>query len=195
MMLIYFVLAAIPLSLLCGGKLKYIVDNPMHLIWLPPLAFAIEAFFPLMKDRIQLPLNQWLWIAVLLEYVLLFLFCFLNWKRKSVRIIALACFLNFFVIAWYGFRMPVAPTINEFPEMASTLARIQSGEIFEYVLVEKNAPFLFLGDAIVIPFMHSGLASIGDLFLGFGVSWLIFEWMRPLPTKKKRPASLRNADY
>jgi hypothetical protein len=193
MMLIYFILAAIPLSFLCSGKLKYIAEHPLRLIWLPPLAFAIEASFPFLKDRIQLPISQWLWIPVLLEYILLFLFCFLNWNRKSVRLIALACFLNFFVIAWYGFRMPVSPIIQEFPEMASSLSRMQSGEIFEYVLVGENAPFLFLGDAIVIPFMHSGLASIGDIVLGAGVSWLIFEWMRPLPKKKKRPISARNA--
>lgn len=195
MILIYFILAAIPLSFLCGGRLKYIAENPLRLIWLPPLAFAIEAACPLLKDRIQLPLDQWLWIAVLLEYMLLFLFCFLNWKRKSVRLIALASFLNFFVIAWYGFRMPVAPNISDFPEMAATLSRIKSGDIFEYVLAEKGAPFLFLGDAIVIPFMHSGLASIGDIILGCGVSWLIFEWMRPLRPKKKRPAPGRNTAY
>jgi hypothetical protein len=195
MMLIYFILAAIPLSFLCGGKLKYFAENSLRLIWLPPLAFAVEAAFPLLKDRLQLPLDKWLWIAVLIEYALLFLFCFLNWKRKSVRLIALACFLNFFVIAWYGFRMPVAPIIREFPSMATLLSRIQSGEIFEYVLVEYNAPLLFLGDAIIIPFMHSGLASVGDIILGFGVSWLIFEWMRPLPSKRKRTASLRNNAY
>jgi hypothetical protein len=195
MILIYFVLAAIPLSFLCGGKLKYIAENPLRLIWLPPLAFAIEAACPLLKDRIQLPLAQWQWIAVLFEYLLLFLFCFLNWKRKPVRLIALACFLNFFVIAWYGFRMPVAPIIYEFPDMAYTLDRIRSGDIFEYVLAEKGAPFLFLGDAIIIPFIHSGLASIGDIFLGCGVSWLIFEWMRPLHQRKKRPESGRNPAY
>jgi hypothetical protein len=195
MMLIYFILAAFPLSFLCGGRLKHIGENPLRLIWLPPLAFAVEAAFPLLKDRLQLPVSQWLWAAVLLEYALLFLFCFINWKRKSIRLIALACFLNFFVIAWYGFRMPVAPIIQEFPEMASSFSRIQSGEIFEYVLVEKNAPFLFLGDAIVIPFIHTGLASIGDIILGFGVSWLIFEWMRPLPQKKKRSSSLRSDTY
>ena len=191
MIFVYFVLLSIPLSFLCGGKLKYVIENPMRLIWLPPLAFAIEAAFPILKARISLPVNHWLWIAVLLEYTLLFLFCFLNWKRKSVRLIALACILNFFVIAWYGFRMPVAPIIQDFPDMASTLSRIQSGEIFEYVLVEKGAPFLFLGDALIIPFMHSGLASIGDIFLGIGVSWLIFQWMRPLPQKTKRTASVR----
>ncbi len=195
MMLIYFIFAAIPLSFLFGGKLKYIAENPLRLIWLPPLSFAIEAAFPLLNERLNLPISQWLWIAVLLEYMLLFLFCFLNWKRKSIRLIALAGFLNFFVIAWYGFRMPVSPIIQEFPAMASSFSRLQSGEIFEYVLVEQNAPFLFLGDAIVIPFMRSGLASIGDIILGFGVSWLIFEWMRPLPHKKKRNLSGRNAVY
>jgi hypothetical protein len=193
MMLVYFILAAITLSFLCGGRLRYLAENPMRLIWLPPIAFAIEAVTPLLKERIQLPISQWMWIAVVLEYTLLFLFCFLNWKKKSVRLIALACFLNLFVITWYGFRMPVGPIISEFPEMASTLARIQSGELYEYVLVENNAPFLFLGDAIVLPFVHSGLASFGDIILGFGVSWLIFEWMRPLPRKKKRSASLSKA--
>ena len=189
MILVYFILLAIPLSFLCGGRLKYIAENPLRLIWLPPLAFAIEAAFPLIQSRVPLPVSQWLWIAVSLEYALIFLFCFLNWKRKPVRLIALASLMNFFVIAWYGFRMPVAPIIHEFPEMASMLARIQSGEIFEYVLVEKGAPFLFLGDALVIPFVHTGLASIGDLFLGVGVGWLIFHWMRPLNQKRNRQAS------
>ncbi len=189
MILAYFILLAIPLSFLCGGRLRYIAENPLRLIWLPPLAFAIEAALSFMQRRIPLPISQWLWIAVSLEYVLIFLFCFLNWKRKPVRLIALASFLNFFVIAWYGFRMPVAPIIHEFPEMASVLERIQSGEIFEYVLVDKGAPFLFLGDALVIPFVHSGLASIGDIFLGIGVGWLIFHWMRPLPQKRKRQTS------
>ncbi len=193
MILVYFIALAIPLSFLCGGRLKYIAENPLRLIWLPPLSFAVEAACPLLQHRIPVPVHQWLWIAVLLEYSLLFLFCFLNWKRKPVRLIALACFLNLFVIAWYGFRMPVAPIIHDFPEMAPMLARIQSGELFEYVLAEKGAPFLFLGDALVIPFAHSGLASIGDIFLGAGVGWLIFQWMRPLPQKRKRTAAGRNA--
>ncbi len=193
MILVYFILLAIPLSFLCGGRLKYIAENPLRLIWLPTLAFAIEAACPLLQGRVPLPVSQWHWIAVLTEYALLFLFCFVNWNRKPVRFIALACLLNFFVIAWYGFRMPVAPIIHEFPEMAPMVARIQSGELFEYVLAKKGDPFLFLGDAIMLPFMHSGLASIGDIFLGIGVGWLIFQWMRPMPQKRKRTAPGRSA--
>ncbi len=184
MILVYFILLAIPLSFLCGGRLKYIAEHPMRLIFLPPLAFALEAAAPLLRGRIPLPESQWLWIAVLAEYLLLFLFCMLNWKTKAVRLIALACFLNFFVIVWYGFRMPVAPIIHDYAPMASFVTRIESGDLFEYVLVPYGSPFLFLGDAIVIPFVHSGLASIGDIFLGAGVGWLIFSWMRPLPARK-----------
>ncbi len=189
MMLVYFLLLSIPLSLLTGGRFKYIAENPLRLIWLPPLAFAIEAACPLLNGKIPFPVSQWFWIAVLLEYALLFLFCFLNWKRKPVRLVALACFLNLFVIAWYGFRMPVAPIVHDFPEMAVLVSRIQSGELFEYVLVEKGAPFLFLGDSIMIPFIHYGLASIGDIFLSIGVGWLIFQWMRPFPRKRKQTAT------
>lgn len=186
MILVYFILLAIPLSFLCGGRLKYIAEHPMRLIFLPPLAFALEAIAPLLRGKIPLLESQWIWIAVLLEYVLLFLFCFLNWRTKAVRLIAIACFLNFFVILWYGFRMPVAPIIHDYPPMASFVTRIESGELFEYVLVPYGSPLLFLGDAIVLPFIHNGLASIGDIFLGAGVAWLIFTWMRPLPPRKKR---------
>ncbi len=180
------------MSFLCGGRLRYMAENPLRLIWLPPLAFALEAVSPFLRDRIPFPVSQWLWIAVSLEYALLFLFCFFNWKRKPVRFIALACFLNLFVIAWYGFRMPVAPIVHEFSDMASVVARIQSGELFDYVLVDYGAPFLFLGDALLIPFVHSGLASIGDLFLAIGVGWLIFQWMRPSPQKRKASVPGRN---
>ena len=193
MILVYFILLAIPLSFLSGGRLKYIAEHPLRLIWLPPLAFAIEAVCPFLRDRIPLPISQWQGIAISLEYALLLLFCFLNWKRKPVRLITLACLLNLFVIVWYDFRMPVAPLIHEFPEMASVVSRIQSGELFDYVLADQGAPFLFLGDALYIPFMRSGLASIGDIFLGTGVGWLIFQWMRPMPQKRKRPVSGRNA--
>ena len=188
MILVYFILLAIPLSFFCGGRLKYIADHPMRLIFLPPLAFALEAAAPLLRDRIPLPVSQWVWIVVLVEYILLFLFCFLNWKTKAVRLIALACFLNFFVILWYGFRMPVAPIIHDNPLMASFVTRIESGDLFEYVLVPYGSPFLFLGDAIRLPFIRSGLASIGDVFLGAGVAWLIFSWMRPFPIKREKRA-------
>jgi hypothetical protein len=187
MIIAYFALLAILVSFICGGKLRYMAENMLHCIWLPPLAFAIEALCPLLRDRIPFPIAQWQWMAVTLEYVLLFLFCFLNWKRKSVRIMLLGSFLNFFVIAWYGFRMPVAPIVHEFPNMAPMVERIASGELFEYVLVEKGAPFLFLGDALIVPFIHTGLASIGDVILAIGISWLIFEWMRPLNKTKRRP--------
>ncbi len=193
MIIVYFVLLSIPVSLLCGGRFKYMVENPLHLVWLPLLAFSVEAAFPFLQKYIELPVAKWLWIAVMFEYALLFLFCLLNWRRKSIRLIALACLLNFFVIAWYGFRMPVAPIAREFPEMAATVSRIESGELFEYVLVSSGSPFLFLGDALLLPFLHTGLASIGDLLLGVGVSWLIIEWMRPLRKNRDTPTAYRRA--
>lgn len=201
MSILYLALLSIPLSFLCGGRLKYMAEKPLRLVFLPLVSFAVELAFPLLQKYIELPVSKWLWIAVLFEYSLLFLFCLLNWRWKPIRLIALACLMNFFVIAWYGFRMPVAPIAQElaaqmpeaWPGMAQRLSRIESGELFEYVLVESGSPFLFLGDALVIPFMHSGLASIGDLLLVVGVSWLIIEWMRPVPIPKQPAAYHRSA--
>ncbi len=195
MILAYFVLLTIPLSYISGGRLKHMAEYPIRCIWLTPLAFIIEAAVPFLRGRIPLDDSQWIWIAVLLEYILLFLFCFINLKEKPVRLILIACFLNFFVIAWYGFRMPVAPIIRDFPQMASVLTRIESGELFEYVLVDYGSPFLFLGDAILLPFMHQGLASIGDIFLAAGVGWLIFRMMRPIPKRKATRQAARQRAY
>jgi hypothetical protein len=187
MIIAYCILLAIPLSLLCGGRFGHLGSTYLRWIWLPIAAFSVEAATPFLAGRlIQAPISQWLWATVVLEYGLLFLFCLLNWKRRPIRLIALACFLNFFVIVWYGFRMPVSPVIHSFPEMAGTAERIQSGELFEYVLADWGSPFLFLGDALIIPFVRTGLASMGDILLGIGVSWLIFQWMRPPRVKKRR---------
>lgn len=188
MIIAYFALLFVVVSLLCGGRLKYMAENPLRGILLPPIAFAVEGISPFLAEKITIPLFQWHWAAVVLEYLLLFLFCALNWRRKGIRLVALGSLLNFFVIAWYGFRMPVAPIVREFAQMAPVVNRIESGELFEYVLAEAGSPFLFLGDALVIPFYHAGLASIGDLMLAIGIGRLVFGWMRP-PERRQPPPS------
>ncbi len=189
MILAYLVLLAVVASLLTGGRLKYFIENSLRGIYLPILAFLVEAGCPFLVDRIAVPISQWLWIPVVLEYSLLALFCALNWKRIPTRLVAAGASLNFLVIAVYGFRMPVSPVVFDFPQMAAFAQRIQSGELFEYTLAEWGSPLLFLGDSLILPFMHTGLASIGDLFLGTGAGWLVFQLMRPDHPKKKSHVS------
>jgi len=186
MTILVFLLLSIPVGYLMGGKLSNIKNYSTKALGLPITAFLLEAATPVLQKIISAPVSDWHWILVTAEYLLLFSFCFINRKSKAVWIIFVACLLNFFVIALFGFRMPVAPYAAEMPEMAAAIARIESGEYFRYTLASPNDPFWYLGDVILVPLKYiGGFASIGDVLLGFGCGALFCSWMR---TEEAEPA-------
>jgi len=182
MIIAVFIVLSIPLGYLLGGKLSNIRNYKTTALGLPIAAFLLEAAAPFLRQIITVPISQWHWMIVVMEYILLFIFCFLNRKSKAVWVIFLACVLNFFVIALFGFQMPVAPYAREIPEMAAAVAKIESGEYFRYTMAEASDPFWWLGDVILVPIKRiGGFASIGDVLLGLGCGALFISWMR---TKK-----------
>jgi hypothetical protein len=179
-----FILLSIPVGYLLGGKLRNVPNYTTRLLGLPIAAFLLETAAPFLRNLISAPITQWQWAIVTAEYLLLFLFCAVNRKSWPVWIIFAACALNFTVIALNGFQMPVAPFAREMPEMAATIAKIDSGEFFRYTVASVSDPLWFLGDVIVIPIkVIGGFASIGDLLLGIGCGALFASWM----LKKKQP--------
>lgn len=174
-----FVALSIPVGYLLGGKLKNIKNYTTRALGLPIAAFLLEAAAPFLRKLISAPVSQWHWMIVVAEYLLLFLFCFFNRGVKAVWVIFLACLLNFFVIALFGFQMPVAPYAREIPQMAAVIARIESGEYFRYTMAAASDPFWWLGDVILVPIRFiGGLASIGDVLLGLGCGAMFVGWMR-----------------
>ena len=184
MILAYFVVLSVAVSYFSGGRLRFIPEHDMRGFFLPIVAFAIEAVAPLLAAWLPFPPASWHWFSVTVEYALLLFFCFLNRSQKPFLPIFTGVVLNLAVIAANGFRMPVTPIVYEMPSLAHYVARIQSGELFEYVLTGYDAPLWFLGDTIALPFLGIGLASAGDFLLAGGVGWLIFKLMRP-PIEKK----------
>ena len=181
MLLVYFVIAAIPIGYLLGGRLRNYLRNPLKFVLLPCVALLIEASFGWIDAHIGLDTQQWLGWAVCLEYALLGVFIWQNRKLRGVKLLGLATLTNFIVMLANGFRMPVTPLIYEYPALASFVERIQAGELPEYVLVDWNAPLWFLGDTIPI---FGGLASIGDLLMAVGILVIIVGLM-----KSPEPAS------
>lgn len=178
MIVAVFILLAIPAGYLLGGRLRNIPNYTTRFLGLPIAAFLLESAAPLLRNLLSAPVAQWHWILVTAEYSLLILFCLLNRKSWPVWILFAACALNFFVIALYGFQMPVAPFAREIPQMAETIARIDSGELFRYTVANASDPFWFLGDVIVVPLgRFGGLASVGDILLGLGSAALFCTWM------------------
>ena len=184
MILAYFVVLATIVSYLTGGRLRSIPEHDLRGFFLPIAAFAIEAAAPILASWLPYPPASWHWCSISVEYALLLFFCSLNRRNKPFFLIFSGVLLNLAVIAANGFRMPVTPIVYEMPQLASYVARIQSGELFEYVLTGYDAPLWFLGDTIALPFLGIGLASAGDFLLAGGVGWLIFKLMRP-PIEKK----------
>ena len=181
MLLVYFVIGAIPIGYLLGGKLSNYLHAPLDLVMLPSLAFLVEASFGKLVELEGLAPSEWLCWAVSLEYSLLALFILTNWKRKGMKMLGAATLANFAVIAANGFRMPVTPIIERYPELAVFSQRIMAGELPEYVLVSWDGPLWFLGDTIP---MFGGLASVGDILMAIGMMQLIVGLMRTKPKKK-----------
>ncbi|MBE0601808.1 MAG: DUF5317 family protein, partial [Firmicutes bacterium] len=132
MIIACFIVLSIPVGYLMGGKLRNIKNYQTRALGLPIAAFLLEAAAPFLRHLISAPIAEWHWMIVIAEYLLLFAFCVRNIKSRAVWIILLACALNFFVIALFGFQMPVAPYARDYPEMAGAIARIESGEYFRY---------------------------------------------------------------
>ena len=175
MLLVYFVIGAIPIGYLMGGRLGNCLKAPLKFLWLPFIALMIEAAFGPMTELIPLPPSAWLRFAVCAEYFALFLFTWFNRKQRGMKLLSLSTLTNFVVISANGFRMPVTPLIHENPHLAHFVERIQSGALPEYVLVDWDAPFWYLGDTIVI---FGGLASVGDFLMAAAMLVIIVSLMK-----------------
>lgn len=175
MLLVYFIVVAIPIGYLRGGRLSNYLNRPLRWILLPCLAFLVEASFGFIAARVNAPASRWLGFAVCIEYLLLAAFIWKNRARRGIGLMGLATVCNFVVIAANGFRMPVSPLIYDYPKYAPLIERIQSGALPEYVLVDWNGPLWFLGDTIPL---FGGLASVGDLLMGAGLVLLIVHLMK-----------------
>lgn len=186
MILVYMIALSVGIGYARGGRLKHYLENPLKGLFLPVIAFAIEAALPVLGAKLLAP-------AVLAEYALLFAFVFVNRKLRPVWLIALGVLLNALVIFANGFRMPVTPVVAD-PVFSRFVARVQSGELIEYVLVGWDAPLWFLGDTIPVTRVVPGIASVGDIVLAAGMFWLIQLFMKPSrkkPEEQGREAPLR----
>ena len=183
MLLVYFVIGAIPLGYLLGGRLRNYLHKPLKWVMLPCLALMLEASFGMIGTALRQPSSVWLKYAVCAEYAILAAFVWGNRRRRGMPLLGLSTALNFAVIAANSFRMPVTPIIYDYPELSHFVERIQSGELPEYVLVDWNAPLWFLGDTLPI---FGGLASIGDFLMAIAIMIIIVSAMKNKKRRQRR---------
>ena len=180
MLLAYCALLSIPVGWLRRGRLRNLEQVPMKRLWLPIAAFLLEALIgPLTRLA---PARLWLWALVLMEYLLLGAFLWGNRALTPIRVLALGTAVNFLVISLNGWRMPVSRAALELPELSGLVSRIQNGTLAEYVLIDEGTRLWWLGDVLHFSWIpRMSIASVGDLFLGAGVFWLIQRIMVTVP--------------
>jgi hypothetical protein len=171
MILLYMIALSVAVAYIRGGRLKYYLDKPLKGIFLPVVAFALEAALELGGPKLLAPM-------VILEYLLLFVFIFLNRRIRAIWLVAVGVALNALVIFASGFRMPVTPVVFH-PALSEFAERVKAGQLIEYVLVGWDAPLWFLGDTVPITRVVPGIASIGDIVMAAGMFWLLQYLMAP----------------
>lgn len=184
MILVYLIALALLVGLIRGGSLRHYIDRPLRGVYLPCLAFLLEAALDKLPGWLNLAPRVCLIGEVALQYALLLLFCLLNRRRRGMKLMMLGVLMNMAVIFANGFQMPVADFARQIPSLQGTLARIDAGELMEYAIKGPDCPLYFLGDVIYLPFLPGGLASAGDFLLGAGVFVLLLDMMKS-PRKKE----------
>ena len=181
MILVYLLGLAVAVGYIRGGRLRGYLKKPLRGIGLPIVGFLIEGSFAWLPNVLRAPSLQWLWIAVVAEYLCLFTFLYMNRAERVLWLVALGTATNFAAMAVNQMRMPVSPVILDFSSLTHFVERVRSGELIEYVLVGWNGPLWWLGDCIPIPWGVPGVASVGDFLMGTGLFW----WVQRMMLRKQ----------
>lgn len=169
MLLLACVLLGCVLGWLRGGRLRNFLSFPLRFLWLPCGAFLLQSSVLPLSRWIPGEPDRWLWLPLALSYLLLLAFFAANRRLPSLWVMGLGLFLNGLVIALNGWRMPVPA------EMAAVMTEMQK---LRYTPLGSGTRLPFLGDVLFIPVpLLRGYASLGDLFLGGGILWLLLSIM------------------
>lgn len=189
-------LIAIALGLIGGlmrakmhrGKLR-IVD--IRMIWLVLIAFLPQFFaFSFYPTQRQIP-DSWIPFILIGSQLFLFVFVWVNRKVEGFWLLGLGLLCNFAVIALNGGFMPL-PLENARKLLAPgsdivlTIGE-RAGLGKDIVLLREDTRLWFLGDIFMLPaWLNYPLAfSFGDILIGTGAFWLLWELGRPQTNPKE----------
>jgi hypothetical protein len=157
---------SISLGALRGGSLRNLTEIRVKLWWLLPvglLILAASAIVPSDKHDVAVAM-------ILVSYLPLLLFVFLNRQLSGIWIAGIGILMNFTVIVANG-GMPV---LRE----AALIASGRSGELVlgaKHILLTPDTSLPFLADVIPLP---GAVLSLGDVFLAIGVGVFLEHQMR-----------------
>lgn len=180
MILLVAFIAALIISILCGGSLRNLAQVRIRAGWVAIGAFAVQGWVIYVCEG---PVSRpWDWRGGLLvaSYLLLGLFIYLNRHLPGVYLFALGLFLNFTVIVANGGFMPVTPEALQRAHQSGLVDRpeewVKVRNTKDIILRRENTRLWFLSDVFVLPPPSplTSVFSIGDLCIGVGVFYFFF---------------------
>jgi hypothetical protein len=167
--ILLIIVVAIVVGWMRGGKLRNLTEIRVKAWWLLPMGFLILAgsgFVPSAYHELAVAL-------VLISYIPLLIFVWLNRDASGIWIAGLGILMNFTVITLNG-GMPV---LGEAAMIAGDTGELALDA--KHVLLTEETTLPFLADVIPLP---GAVLSLGDVFLAVGVAVFLEDQMRrPLP--------------
>lgn len=181
-MFLSVILLALIVGALAGGGLPKLAE--LRLRWIPVLlvALVIRVGVVLLQENgilTELPL-AW---GVVVAYVLIFAFLWVNARVPGLQVAAVGIGLNFLAVVINAGRMPIWPGAFE---AAGFTPDAVVGDAFHFLVGAGNvADFVrgggIFGDVVPVPFpVIRDVVSVGDLLLALGIFWtIVYTMTRP----------------
>lgn len=184
-MLIESIVIGIAVGYFRRGKLSRLANLHLKAPYLLFLAVIIESIlnYSLINHN-DIILPGYSFLAIMIQYLLVFVFICLNLDRPYIQLIGIGILLNFIVIAANYGSMPVSAQILDLASPTKKMGLLREGKFYSYKLIEPGVLLWFLGDTIRISFPLRQFISLGDIILSAGVLMLIQQSMvKPGTTK------------
>ena len=166
-MILYLLVIAVAAGIVFGGRLSGFVDFRLNKPYLFIAGFLLQA--------ITVSHNSIYFQAAVYALLLLGFWC--NRQYYEIWITALGTSLNFAAIIANGGRMPVSVKAMETIGKQDRLLQILSGVNGKHMVADSSTHLVFLTDVIparAFPVFLSTVYSAGDIFIGVGISLLLF---------------------
>lgn len=173
MLLFSILVIALITGLIRGGKLTNIISLRFQHPWLIFSSIVLEYGVLFLMRNSMIFSQTIVFYAILVQYLLLFLFFWYNKKLSYIWVIASGSFLNFLVIMLNQGSMPLTKMVLQIAASSKSLLLLMEGRYLTYHIIDRNTKLWFLGDIIYIPTPFKGFISIGDILLFSGVFLLM----------------------
>ena len=167
------IVVAVLVVIVTKGSFQRIGRIHLNALWLLLVALIIQVALELVdfpKDRIDD-----LGLAILLmSYVLIFAFCFLNRRMSGMLVVSIGVALNVLAIALNG----GMPTKDDVKDRNGREVHVPIERTVKHKPRESDDKLPFLGDVITAPGVPNQQFSVGDIVIGIGVIDICFEASR-----------------